>query len=197
MASVDGQRQERQAGGVGRPARGWRASRPALLASVLAQLLLTAPLPAAPARDGTGRVVSVTDGDTLVVDTATGRHRVRLLGVDAPETGQRYGPAARDALAGLVLGRTVTLRVVGADRYGRAVGVVERDGTEVNLEMVKDGWAWHDGRLARRGELRAAGAAARQAGRGLWADRSPVPPWVWRRERRAAGNGRDRPGHPR
>lgn len=189
MESFDLQRHERQAGGFNHPARVWRVGRPALLASVLAQLLLTTPLPAAPTRDGTGRVVAVTDGDTLVVDTATGRHRVRLLGVDAPETGQRFGPAARDALAGLVLGRSVTLRVVGTDRYGRNVGLVERDGTEVNLAMVQDGWAWHDERLARRGELREAEAAARQAGRGLWADRSPVPPWVWRRERR----GRERP----
>ncbi len=129
----------------------------------------------------TGRVVGVADGDTIVLGTAHGRRRVRLFGIDAPESGQRFGTESRAALADMVMGKTVSLRAFGTDRYGRVLGVVRRGGTDVNLVMVRLGWAWHAVRYDRRRPLRDAQRAARAAKRGLWADDRPVPPWSWRR----------------
>jgi endonuclease YncB( thermonuclease family) len=139
---------------------------------------------------GAARVVAVVDGDTLVVGGGSGREKIRLFGVDAPESGQRHGRPARDALASLTLGQAVTVLVVGPDRHGRAVARVFRDGTDVNLAMVRSGWAWHSSRHDPRAELREAQATARRGRRGLWASGAPEPPWAWRRSHASAGRPR-------
>ena len=106
----------------------------------------------------TGKVVSVHDGDTLrVLDAAGTQHKVRLQGIDSPETRQAFGTKARNRLADLTLGKAVTVRVHGRDRYGRTLGTVEAAGQDVNRQMVADGFAWHyveyskDAGLARAG----------------------------------------------
>ena len=154
-----------------------------LAAFALSCCLIHAPATHAepPPASQTGRVVEVADGDTVVLGTAQGRRRVRLFGIDAPESGQRFGAESRAALAGMVLGNVVSLRAVGTDRYGRVVGVISRGSTDVNLAMVQLGWAWHAARYDLRRVLRDAQRAARAAKRGLWADDRPVPPWRWRR----------------
>ena len=53
----------------------------------------------------TGRVVAVTDGDTIkVLDRTNTEHKVRLTGIDAPERGQPFGAVSRDHLASMVAG---------------------------------------------------------------------------------------------
>ena len=137
-----------------------------------------------------GKVVSVTDGDTVrVLDAASVQHKVRLQGIDAPERGQPFGTVARDRLAALVMGKTVTVDDDGRDKYGRTLGRIEIKGQDVNRQMVADGLAWHYVRYSKDARLAAAEREARAADRGLWADREPVPPWEWRaseRERSAA-----------
>jgi micrococcal nuclease len=134
----------------------------------------------------TGRVVAVADGDTATVLAAGNvQHKVRLHGIDAPETRQPFGARGREELAGLVHGKTVTVRPVDRDRYGRTVARIEVDGTDVNLAMVAAGLAWHYTRFSDDQALAGAEAAARRARRGLWADREPVPPWEWRAREKA------------
>jgi endonuclease YncB( thermonuclease family) len=55
---------------------------------------------------------------------------------------------------------------------------------DISLEMVKDGFAWHYKRYSKEAALADAEKEARKARRGLWADKDPVPPWEWRRERK-------------
>ena len=192
-------------GPAGRPApvtaglrRVWRdsfflATRTRRVASMaIGMVLLTHLLPAssslaAAQPDGLARVVAVTDGDTLTVEAAGARQRVRLYGIDAPETGQPHGDASRQSLAALVQGKAVELQVVGTDRHGRTVARVFVDGVDANLAMVQNGWAWHARRYDIRSELKEAEAIARGARRGLWADRTPVQPWEWRRSRECDG----------
>lgn len=137
----------------------------------------------------TGKVVSVTDGDTVrVLDAANVQHKVRLDGIDAPERGQPFGTVARDRLAALVMGKAVTVHAHGQDKYGRTLGRIEVDGQDVNHRMVADGMAWHYSRFNNDARLAAAERQARAAKRGLWADAKPVPPWEWRateKERKA------------
>ena len=129
----------------------------------------------------TGKVVSVHDGDTLrVLDAAGTQHKVRLQGIDAPETKQAFGTKARNRLADLTLGKAVTVRVHGRDRYGRTLGTVEAAGQDVNRQMVADGFAWHYVEYSKDAGLARAESDARAAGRGLWADCEPMPPWEWR-----------------
>lgn len=82
----------------------------------------------------------------------------------------------------MVYGKTVTIEVEDKDRYGRTVGRVFADGVDVNLEMVRRGFAWWYRAYAKKDvALAKAEAEAKNAGRGLWADKTPVPPWEHRK----------------
>lgn len=135
-----------------------------------------------------GKVVGVSDGDTLTVLRGREEVRVRLAWVDAPETGhgksrpgQPFGQAAKRSLSELCFGRQARIEVVGRDRYGRAVGHAMCEGRDANLEQVRRGMAWAYVRHHPPAAIVQAEAEARAAGRGLWSDRGPVPPWEWRR----------------
>ena len=126
----------------------------------------------------TGRVVGVTDGDTITVRTTIDTIKVRLSGIDTPERGQPFGTKAKQALSGQVFGKDVTINSSGEDRYGRTLGEIIVGGESVNLWLVRTGWAWWYERYAPDDtQLRDAQQAAQQAKLGLWADANPVPPW--------------------
>jgi micrococcal nuclease len=128
-----------------------------------------------------GKVVAVSDGDTLrVLDAGGAQNTVRLQGIDAPETRQAFGTKARERLASLTMGKAVIVRVHGRDKYRRTLGTVEVAGQDVNRRMVSDGMAWHYARFDKSPALAGAERDARAARRGLWADGNAVPPWEWR-----------------
>src|SRR5688572_32397780 len=82
------------------------------------------------------RVVGITDGDTLTVLTAEKKQvKVRLHGIDAPETGQDFGPQAKKACSDLAFGKDVTIRERNKDRYGRTVAeVILSDGKSLTTK---------------------------------------------------------------
>lgn len=157
----------------------------------VATVAMLAAIPAIAGEPITGKVVSVTDGDTVrVLDAANVQHKVRLDGIDAPERGQPFGTVARDRLAGLVMGKAVTVHSDGRDKYGRTLGRIEIEGQDVNRTLVAEGLAWHYVKFSKDARLAAAERQARAAGRGLWGDAKPVPPWEWR------ATAKDRKGQP-
>jgi micrococcal nuclease len=128
-------------------------------------------------------VVGVSNGDTLTVLTAEKKQvKIRLAGIDAPETGQDFGQRAKQAASEMAFGKDVTIRASGQDRYGRTVAeVILPDGRNLGREMVRAGMAWryvkyapNDGTLARLE------ATAKAEKRGLWSQPNPIPPWDWR-----------------
>ncbi len=127
-----------------------------------------------------GRVIYVTDGDTLTIDAGDTRYRIRLQEIDAPERDQPGGAEARAALSRRVDRKYVRVDVEGHDDYGRTVGKVWLGNEDVNRDMVRDGHAWVYRRYLKDPSLLADEAAARDAGRGLWASTGAVPPWQWR-----------------
>ncbi len=95
------------------------------------------------AADFTGRVVGVSDGDTITVLHNGKGERIRLHGIDCPEKRQAFGKRAKQLTSNLVFGKTVTVQFVDRDRYGRTVGVVLLpDGRSLNHELVRAGLAW-------------------------------------------------------
>ena len=93
--------------------------------------------------DDTGKVVGVSDGDTLTVLNDRTPVKIRLHGIDAPETGQDFGSRAKQAASDLAFGKAVTWRTHDIDRYGRTVAeVILPDGRSLNREMVGQGAAW-------------------------------------------------------
>jgi endonuclease YncB( thermonuclease family) len=153
------------------------------LAALLLSLLL---LPRVHAETFAGTAVRILDGDTIEVLVDRTPRRVRLAGIDAPEKAQAFGARAKQALADLVGGREVQVDWNKRDKYGRTVGKVLVQGKDANLAMVAGGMTWWYREYASeqspvdRVLYEAAERRARAERRGLWADPSPMPPWVWR-----------------
>ena len=139
--------------------------------------------------DITGRVVRIADGDTLtMLDAANVQHRIRLQGIDAPESHQAFGTQSKKNLSDLVFDKEVTAVCDKTDQYGREVCKIVLDGKDINLEQVKAGMAWHykdyqrEQSPADRELYASAENEARAARRGLWVDASPTEPSEFRRE---------------
>jgi len=156
---------------------------------IIALLLVTSAAPAA-ATDLIGRA-SIVDGDTFEIHGT----RVRLWGIDAPESAQlcrndesdlyRCGAKAANDLDAFVAGRPVTCAPISFDQYGRTVATCAVGGVDLGEWMVGQGLAldWphysHD-------KYHAAQRGAERAGRGIWAG-SFVEPWQYRACVRAGG----------
>ena len=137
-----------------------------------------------------GMVKAVYDGDTVLLTTREeSRLKVRLYGIDAPETkkpdkpGQPYGDISKRTLMYKIMGRRVTAEIIDIDQYKRAVAVIRYNGKDINHEMVAEGMAW-----AYRQYLQGAYASgyidsenrARSRRAGLWRESNPQPPWEFR-----------------
>jgi endonuclease YncB( thermonuclease family) len=135
------------------------------------------------------KVVKVTDGDTVnVLDQTKTLHKIRLGGIDAPERKQAFGRKSTDNLAKYVAGQNVEVEYEKRDRYGRIIGKLLKDGQDVNLLQIKDGFAWHykyyqkDQTDLDRVLYSSAEIEARNKTIGLWSAPA-VPPWDYRRKK--------------
>jgi endonuclease YncB( thermonuclease family) len=165
------------------------------LASVA--LLLFMPLGAAHADTLTGRVVGVTDGDTItVLDANRQQHKIRLGGIDAPEKAQPFGQRSKENLSRLVFNKEVQVDWTKRDRYQRIVGKVWVQPSDCpTCPMTLDaghaqitvGLAWWYRKYANeqpsqdRGQYEFSEQEAKARRVGLWSEPDPVPPWEWRR----------------
>jgi micrococcal nuclease len=145
-----------------------------------------------------GMVTGIADGDTLyVLDAGHNSHKIRLLGIDAPEHEQAFGERSKQSLARMAYRQSVKIDWQEYDIYGRILGRVMTatadcqqlgcpKNFDVNLAQVRLGFAWWNKKFADSqfpGDARSYEAAERQARAeraGLWADPHPVPPWRWR-----------------
>lgn len=148
---------------------------------------LVSPVALAQSNELRGRVVGVSDGDTItVLDGSNTQYKIRFNGIDAPESAQDFGQAAKKNLSSLVFGKDVSVRWSKKDRYGRIVGTVMIGATNINLEQLKGGFAWYYRQYAsdvppeNRSVYERAEAEARATRRGLWSQPNPTPPWAFR-----------------
>lgn len=160
-----------------------------LIAGVFCVLLLLMPAIPVGAAELNGRVVAISDGDTVTLLTpAKETFKIRLAGIDAPEKGQPFGKKSRQLLADLIFDKDVRVVQKDIDKYGRIVGAIYLGDEDINLLMVSRGGAWAYRRYLGPGDtvLIAAEDAARQNRLGLWAlqDDQIMPPWEWRRMKR-------------
>jgi len=150
------------------------SARPLILILVLVLVATAAEVAGGASEAPADVVASVTDGDTVRL---TNGRRVRLLQIDAPESGECYSSEARAALASLApVGSSVVLetdpRLDALDRFGRILRYLRRGSVDVNLELVRQGAAapyFFDGERGRKASrLLGAANAAKRAKRGLW-----------------------------
>ena len=135
------------------------------------------------------------DGDIIKAVGHDIETKVRLVGIDAPETskrkrqpGQPFGRKAEKYLAGLVLNKVVDIKGYGSDRYGRILVEIYIDDKNINLEMVKTGYAEvYSGSPPRRlymKEYKKAEDWARSAGQGIWSQGEKfISPALWRKSK--------------
>jgi micrococcal nuclease len=152
--------------------------------SFLVVIFLLALITACNKKETLYKVVGVKDGDTLVLLSPDNQNiTVRLAEVDCPEKNQAFGQAAKLFTSNLCFGKRVQLIVSQKDRYGRTVGqVLLEDGTNVNYEIVKNGYAWQYLAYSNNMELAGLEQHARENKLGLWQDINPVAPWNFRKE---------------
>ena len=136
----------------------------------------------------TGRIVAVTDGDTLtLLDRSFVQHKIRLSGIDAPEKKQAFGQRAKAKLSANAYGLPAEADCRKTDRYGRDICVVRVNSRDVGLEQIRAGMAWWYRQYARdqtsqeQKDYEDVEEQAKSAKRGLWTDKEPIPPWEWRR----------------
>ena len=134
-----------------------------------------------------GKVVGISDGDTLtVLDAGKKQHKIRLADIDAPESSQPYGNRARQRLSELAFGKQVVADCREQDRYKRDVCTLTVDGTDVNADLVATGHAWVYSQYNRRDDLPAIQDEARAAAKGLWGqpEAQIVEPSQWRKNQK-------------
>lgn len=136
-----------------------------------------------------GKVIGVADGDTVtLLDAQKNQHKIRLQGIDAPEKAQAFGNKSKQSLHEMVHGKEVTVDFQKKDKYGRTVGKVLVNNTDVCLEQVKRGMAWHYKQYANeqapedRDIYAQAELTARSQSLGLWKDKNSTPPWTFRQQ---------------
>jgi len=167
---------------VRRQLAGWLPTVAALVWLVAAPAGGEQPPPRPPARLLTGTVAGIVDGDSLKLKTESAVLEVDLAGIDAPEMGQRGGNMAAQVLQGKLFQKDVQVLSLGRTPDQRLQGVIYLDGC-INTLLVREGMAWYDPKACKSETLAKAERQARQAGRGLWQNPHPLPPWQWRAAR--------------
>lgn len=136
-----------------------------------------------------GKVVGISDGDTITVLQGRRQIKIRLYGIDCPESSQEYGRKAEKFTSSSVFGKNVEVNILDFDEYGRGVGVVHVGATTVNEALLKNGYAWLYTKYCKQsfcGEWKKLERQAASKRVGLWAGKNPMPPWEWRKNQREA-----------
>jgi micrococcal nuclease len=130
-----------------------------------------------------GRVIGISDGDTIKVLENGTTEKIRLRGIDCPERGQPFGKQAKLLTAQLAFGKIVAIKEESRDRYGRIVAdIILPDRTSLSSDLVEAGYAWWYRQYAPGDrDLAELETKARLKGIGLWSSRSAIPPWEFRR----------------
>lgn len=122
------------------------------------------------------KVVGIADGDTITVLHDGRERKIRLYGIDCPEKGQSFGKRAKQFTSNMVFNKSVDVRPVTSDRYGRTVAWVYANGMCLNEELLRAGMAWHYKKYSSDSKLAELEAEARQRTAGLWSIPGAVPP---------------------
>jgi micrococcal nuclease len=130
----------------------------------------------------TGTVVKIIDGDTFdLLTKEKNTIRVRMNGIDCPERKQDFYKVSKDALADYIFKKEVRLVITGRDRNKRTIAIVFCNGENINLAMIRNGYAWHYKKYSADTNFAKAEKQARIDKKGLWQMSNPVPPWKFRR----------------
>lgn len=132
-----------------------------------------------------GKVVKVKDGDTVVIlDGFNFMHTIRVADIDCPEKGQPFSKKAKHFVSDEIFGKHVTVKFKNKDRYGRTIGFVFYQDKNLSHELLKNGLAWHYKYFSNDQEMADMEKTARELKIGLWSDKNPIEPYLWRKNKK-------------
>jgi micrococcal nuclease len=131
-----------------------------------------------------GKVISIADGDPFTMLVGNKQVKIRLHGVDCPENAQDFGNVAKEFLASYVFWKIVSVKDMDTDRYGRTIGMVTVEGTNVTEKLLEEGLAWHYKTFDLNSKWAKLEEYARHEKKGIWSHPNPIAPWEFRRMNR-------------
>lgn len=132
-----------------------------------------------------GKVIRVADGDTFTLIHNKVSHKIRLHGIDCPEKGQEFSQVAKEFTKERTLQKNVKVEVLKKDQYGRNVGIVWlEDGSNLNLQLLNEGLAWHYTKFDKSDAFRNAENQAKHYKKKIWSVQNPLAPWTYRQQRK-------------
>ena len=131
-----------------------------------------------------GKVTGIKDGDTYKVFYNGSEQTVRLAHIDCPEKKQPFGSKAKQFASDICFGKNVFVKSEGKkDRYNRIIAeIILEDDTNLNKELVKNGYAWHFKKYSDNQEYAELEIKARNNQVGIWSEPNPTAPWDWRKK---------------
>ena len=130
----------------------------------------------------TGKVISVTDGDTIkILDEKNKVYKIRLNDIDAPEKKQAFGNKSKENLSKYIAGENVRVEYYKLDRYKRILGTVYFKDKDINKQQIIDGYAWVYKKYSKNNEYINQERISKKHKRGLWKDEKPIEPWEYRK----------------
>jgi len=124
------------------------------------------------------KVIGIIDGDTYDILDGKKVIRVRMDGIDAPEKGMPYNKVSKKYLSDLIYDKIIQVKMGEIDKYGRTIAQTYLlDGTDVSLEMIRAGLAWHFKKYSSNEQYSKTEVDARENKLGLWKESNPISPW--------------------
>jgi micrococcal nuclease len=124
--------------------------------------------------------MSIEDGDSITIMYNNSFTKIRIYGIDAPEGTQTYGDISKTHLRYLISNKTLLIKERYQDRFGRTVADVFISDSDIGLEMIRAGMAWHFVKYSNDPAYKEAEQLARRNKVGLWGLPNPIPPWNYR-----------------
>ncbi len=132
-----------------------------------------------------GKIIHISDGDTvhLLTDNKE-KIKIRLNDIDAPESKQAFGNKSKENLKKYIYQKNVVVEYKNKDKYKRVLGTIYYQNRDINLQQVKDGYAWVYKQYSNKQNYIKAEREARSSKKGLWRDNNPAEPWEYRKQKK-------------
>jgi endonuclease YncB( thermonuclease family) len=127
--------------------------------------------------------MKVTQGDSIKVYVNKKILNIRLAYIDCPELQQPFGPEALKFTSDLILKKKVQVQIESYSETGQLIGRVQINGEDISMTLVQAGLAWYFKEHGKERYLLKAQRKAKRNNVGLWTQKKPVPPWIFRQEK--------------
>jgi endonuclease YncB( thermonuclease family) len=104
--------------------------------------------------------------------------------IDAPESKQAFGNKSKENLKKYIYQKNVVVEYKNKDKYKRVLGTIYYQNRDINLQQVKDGYAWVYKKYSKNPNYFKAEKEAKSKKLGLWSDKNPIEPWEFRKNKK-------------